>query len=54
MNQPTVRTAPNFSPLMRWLEDNSVLPKGTTKQVNDLADKVKGLGDALKQSGVIR
>jgi hypothetical protein len=45
---------PSFVPLLQWLEQNKILPKGTVKQVNDLADNVKNLGDALKAGRLTR
>jgi hypothetical protein len=54
MNEPMRQSAPSFVPLLQWLEDSKLVPKGTVGQVNDLADRVKGLGDALKRGGVIR
>jgi hypothetical protein len=41
-------------PLLQWLEQNKIVPKGTVKQVNDLADNVKTLGDALKAGGLTK
>ena len=43
-----------FVPLLEWLEKNKLVNPGTTKQVNDLADNLKGLGDALKAGSVLR
>lgn len=59
MTDPTVRIGdvrspklPNLSPLIQWLEDNKVISPGTVATVNTLADKLKGLSDALKQGGI--
>ena len=51
MNQQ-IQNTPSFVPLLQWLEQNKIAPKGTVKQVEDFAEKVKGLGDALKRAGV--
>jgi len=45
---------PSFVPLLQWLEQNKIVPKGTVKQVNDLADNVKRFGDALKAGGITK
>ena len=45
---------PSLVPLLRWCEEQSIVPKGTTEHVNMLADKVKGLGEALRAAGVKR
>lgn len=44
----------SFVPLLEWLEKNKVVLPGTTKQVNDLAENVKGLGNALKAGGLVK
>lgn len=53
MNEP-VPQKPSLVPLLQWCEENDIVPKGTTKQVNDLADKVKKFGNALRAAGVKR
>lgn len=45
---------PSLVPLLQWLEDQNLIHKGATKQVNDFAEKVKGLGNALRAAGVKR
>lgn len=51
MNAPQI---PSMVPLLQWLEDQKLAPRGTVKQVNTLADHVKGLGNALKAAGVLK
>jgi len=43
-----------FIPLLEWLEKNKIVTPGTTKQVNQLAENVKGLGSALKAGGIVK
>jgi len=43
-----------FIPLLQWLEQNKVVKACTTKQVNQLAENVKGLGSALKAGGIVK
>lgn len=55
MNQPVNLQQPrSFVPLLEWCEQNKIVPQGTTKHVNDLADNMKRLGDALRAAGVKR
>lgn len=53
MNQP-VQTRPSARPLLDWLEQNKLVPKGTGDQVAQIAMKGGQLIDALKAAGVIR
>ena len=57
MNEPQVPQTPqrpSFIPLLQWLENQRVLQPGTVAQVNVLADHVKGLGNVLKQAGLLK
>lgn len=55
MNEPIqAPKLPSFIPLLQWLENQRVLQQGTVAQVNVLADHVKGLGNALKQAGLLK
>ena len=45
---------PSLVPLIQWLETQGLVRKGTTQQVNTLADQVRQLDAALRAAGVLR
>ena len=45
-------STPNVTPMLRWLETQKLLKKGTTEAVNTLADKWKQAVEALRAAGV--